>query len=188
MKTSDSVSSIYPALIDCWKEFPNLKPEGNGYNYQYVELNKVVDIAKDILPKHGLAAIQFPESNDSENIGVTTRVIHSSGEWIEGTVYAHPTNMKGVNQTQATGATITYLRRYGLICVLGATGDKDTDGRADNEPRIDNVKINKYEKILRGALSLEALVSAWKGVYQDCDKSEREILTKVKDEMKAKLS
>lgn len=187
MKTSDTVSALFPALIDCWKAFPNLKPEGHGYNYKYVELNKVLDIAKDVLPHFGLAAIQFPESTDSQDIGVTTRIIHNSGEWIEGTVYATPTNMKGINQTQATGATITYLRRYGLLSVLGATGDKDTDGRADKEPENSKM-LAEYHSAINGCGDLDSLkntfASAWKDIT---DPVARKYITNVYNDMKAKL-
>ena len=71
--------------------------------------------------------MQFPVSDDSKNIGVTTRIIHSSGEWIESTAYAPVIHNKRMNEVQAVGSSITYLRRYSLTAAFGITGDTDDD-------------------------------------------------------------
>jgi hypothetical protein len=169
-------------------------PSGDGYGYKYVQLEKVIDKAKEIMPRHGLAAIQFPFSTDPDEMGVVTRVIHTSGEWIEETAIARPTNMKGVNQTQAAGATITYLRRYGLLAVLGATGDKDTDGKADNDTSqtTDFASSAKYElhaKRLRKCLTVDDLYEAFKTAWNalEGDTEGRKYITQVKDELKETL-
>jgi hypothetical protein len=50
---------------------------------------------------------------------------HSSGQWIESSLYVAPTRF----DAQGTGSVITYLRRYALMSVAGI-GPDDDDGEA----------------------------------------------------------
>jgi len=53
---------------------------------------------------------------------LTTRLMHSSGEWLEGEWPLNPVK----NDPQALGAASTYARRYSLMAALGiATEDDD---------------------------------------------------------------
>jgi hypothetical protein len=55
-------------------------------------------------------------------------LLHSSGQWLRNVVRLPITQGKGINPAQATGAAISYARRYALSALLSiATGD-DTDG------------------------------------------------------------
>lgn len=119
------------ALVKAQAEIKNMYPSSKGYGYDYVPLEKIIDMLKEILPKHGLSYIQLPEEGESTAsgvmIGLSTMIVHESGEWIESTAKFPLTDMKGVNKSQAAGAAITYFRRYGLCAAFGITGDKDVD-------------------------------------------------------------
>jgi hypothetical protein len=114
MTTSNTVKDIQTALIEARAEIENLNPSAKGYSYTYVPLEKVIDHLKEILPKHGLGYIQLPSGGSGETIGLSTRIVHSSGEWIEDTATFKIT-------------AITYFRRYALCAAFGITGDEDCD-------------------------------------------------------------
>lgn len=128
MKSSESIKNIAGAIVKAQAEVENLYPSSKGYGYDYVPLNKIIDTLKVVLPKYGLAYIQLPFGGQSGNtVGLSTRIVHDSGEWIEETAEFPVTDMKGVNATQKAGAAITYFRRYALLSAFGITGDKDVD-------------------------------------------------------------
>lgn len=128
MKSSETIKNLSASLVKAQGEIKNLYPSSKGYGYDYVPLEKVIDMLKPILPKYGLTYIQLPFGGQSgATVGLTTRIIHESGEWIEETAEFPVTDMKGVNATQKAGAAITYFRRYALLAAFGITGDKDVD-------------------------------------------------------------
>lgn len=128
MRQSESVKNLVASLVKVQSEIKNLYPSSKGYGYDYVPLEKIIDLLKIVLPKNGLGYIQLPfGGQNGTSVGLTTRIIHESGEWIEETAEFPITDMKGVNKTQAAGAAITYFRRYALISAFGITGDKDVD-------------------------------------------------------------
>ena len=128
MKSSESIKNIAGAIVKAQAEVENLYPSSKGYGYDFVPLNKIIDTLKTVLPKYGLAYIQLPFGGQSGNtVGLSTRIVHDSGEWIEETAEFPVTDMKGVNATQKAGAAITYFRRYALLSAFGITGDKDVD-------------------------------------------------------------
>ena len=138
MKSSESIKNLSASLVKAQGEVKNLYPSSKGYGYDYVPLEKVIDMLKPILPKYGLTYVQLPYGGQSgTTVGLTTRIIHESGEWIEETAEFPVTDMKGVNATQKAGAAITYFRRYALLAAFGITGDKDVDAndKAFNQPK-----------------------------------------------------
>jgi hypothetical protein len=96
-----------------------------------VSLDALIDHAKPVLTKHGLAIMQPPASQiDGNGKGVavvTTMLIHTSGQWCE-TTSEYPTDRPGI---QATGSSLTYGRRYDLLGMLGLAGDPDLDGELE---------------------------------------------------------
>ena len=85
--------------------------------------------------------MQSIKSDETDRVGVSTTLLHESGEYIESDyVYCKiviPTNRDGkpiLTEGQATGVCITYLRRYSLNAALGINGDKDTDGSYSDTP------------------------------------------------------
>lgn len=144
MKTSESIVEISKALIELLPGIENMKADTKGYGYDYISLESILKMMKPKLKKAKLAIIQMPCTDQPGTVGICTRILHDSGEYLENTVYAPPTAVKGTNITQQLGATITYLRRYSLMSILGITDD-DTDGltpaeiKAKNAQSVNNV-------------------------------------------------
>lgn len=159
MKSSESIKNLSASLVKAQSKVENLYPSSKGYGYDYVPLNKIIDMLKKILPEFGLSYIQLPFGGASgQTVGLTTRIIHESGEWLEETAEFPVTDMKGVNATQKAGAAITYFRRYALLSAFGITGDKDVDAHDNafdnNEtPEIKELKNSLLDWINNGTLN-----------------------------------
>jgi hypothetical protein len=69
--------------------------------------------------------VQGWEYDESDAVIVTTRLMHSSGQWVEASGRMKP--MK--NDPQGVGSAITYARRYGLQAIAGIPAEDD-DGNA----------------------------------------------------------
>ena len=151
MKSSESIKNLASALCKAQTKIKNLYPSSKGYGYDYVPLEKVIDMLKSTLPEFGLSYIQLPVGgNDGATVGLTTQIMHESGEWLEETAEFPISDMKGVNKTQAGGAAITYFRRYALISAFGVTGDKDVDAsdKAFDKNSVDDSELIKQTTIL----------------------------------------
>ena len=157
MKQSDEVKELYEALINARADISNLYPSSSGYGYDYVPLEKIIDMLKAVLPKHGLNWIQLPSQGiDTASVGLTTRIFHKSGQWLEDTVIIPATEVKGTNASQKLGASITYFRRYALCAAFGIAGDKDVDANdkafAVTLSEEDKALVTKLEKFLKDGL------------------------------------
>ena len=129
MNKSDSVLKLSGALAKAQAEMPAVEKNATNpfLKNRYADLGAVIEAAKPILSKNGLSVVQMPVSLDN-SIGVTTMLMHESGEWLEGTIFLPIGDEKGKSVAQVTGSVITYLRRYSYASILGMYADEDTDG------------------------------------------------------------
>lgn len=125
MRMSETLDKIIPALLDAQKGISAIKKEGEAdagkFSYTYAELSDVVSEVKSKLNEKGMVILQPVDSEV-----VTTKIIHTSGQWIsdEGVriINGQP------NDPQAQGKAITYARRYGLLSLL-CLETEDDDGK-----------------------------------------------------------
>lgn len=153
MIISDSKSNLFGALIKARTKIETVVKDKDGYGYKYATLDNVINMLKDVLPQYGLGFAQFPETVDGKD-GVTTVVMHESGEYMSARYEMEATEMKGTNLTQQKGASITYTRRYALCSVFGIPTEEDTDGTVDtpNKPvkRAEPETKSSVEDIIKG--------------------------------------
>ena len=95
------------------------------FKSKYADLASIWDACRKPLSDNGLAVVQSPVDAEAGSVGLTTTLLHSSGQWISATVSA-PLQQ---NTAQAVGSAITYLRRYALAAMVGVAPDDD-DGNA----------------------------------------------------------
>lgn len=169
MLSSTTITKISSALVKAQAEMPKIKFDKvnpflkNGY----ATLGAVIDTVKPVLDKHGLAVMQFPMSQEGR-IGVRSVLIHESGEFFEDVIVLVPENAKGLSVNQSAGVTISYLRRYSLVSILGLYAEEDTDGDVTDlgsEKTQDKVKA-----VMARTWSLdqmEAVVEASNGTIQE---------------------
>jgi len=165
MNKSSTTQAIFPALALAQGEMPAVKMNSQNpfLKNKYADLGAVIETSRPILAKHGLAIIQTPVS-DGDKIGVTTMLIHSSGEWVEETIFINTSESKGLSSAQTVGVTISYLRRYSWASFLGLYADEDTDGNKSDakpmqkteQPKPDQRAsiVKRYEELADKAVKL----------------------------------
>jgi hypothetical protein len=150
MKTSESTKEIFAAQITMQSELMNVAKDATGYGYKYTKLETLIDHAKPILFKNGLGYIQTNTSTDDGRVGVTTRLIHTSGEWVEDTMTAPLYKLAKMNEYQVAGSVITYFRRYALASMLGVASDEDIDAAGEQQ---ESSISNQQATILNGLIN-----------------------------------
>jgi hypothetical protein len=130
MNKSETIAKLAEALSRAQAEMPAAK--FNSVNpflkNKYADLGSIIDTAKPVLGKFGLAVTQLPINDGEGRVGVETVLTHASGEWLS-TQFSLPlADEKGKSGAQVAGSIITYLRRYSLAAILGMYSDEDTDG------------------------------------------------------------
>lgn len=139
MRTSDSITNLAAALLKAQAAIEHVTKDkvgkvqtktGREYEYKYSDLSSVIEAVKGPLNANGLVFLQSP-GGDSTGVSVTTRILHTSGEWAETTIYI-PVQM---GTAQAYGSAITYGKRYGLQSLVGLPSDDDDGQAASDKPK-----------------------------------------------------
>lgn len=163
MAQSQSISNLAVALVKAQAEMPVVLFDAKNpfLKYKYATLGAVVSASKPILAKHGLAIVQFPVSQEGR-IGVTSVLVHESGEYMEHTISLVPEAQKGTTLTQAAGVVITYLRRYSWAAILGMYADEDGDGEnAAVDAAVKEIMADKKTEGIDPATGEVAHVRSW---------------------------
>lgn len=127
MNKSESIVEISKAMAKFQSEVKQPFKDANNpfFKSKYVPLESVVESITSIAPKHGISFVQWASNDDTGRVGVSTMIMHTSGEYIE----FDPVFMNAdKNTAQGAGALISYLKRYSLSAVFGITSDQDDDG------------------------------------------------------------
>ena len=126
MKQSESIVKLSMALVIAQSQMGGAVKDSKNpfFKSNYADLTSVIKAIKEPLSDNGLCYVQFPITI-ANGIGVTTRLIHESGEWLE-SEYSLPT-MK--NDPQSYGSAISYARRYSLQSLFGIPS-VDNDGES----------------------------------------------------------
>ena len=125
MRTSEAIDQLATALAAAQAEMPNasLNRANPFYNSRYADLSAIREASLPALTKHGLSIVQTPYLTD-EGLILMSRLLHKSGQWIEGEwPIPHGT-------PQAMGSQLTYGRRYLWSGQAGVTADDDDDANA----------------------------------------------------------
>jgi len=144
---SATISNLAMALVKLQGELkPAIFNAKNPFlKNRYANLASVVEASRPLLQKYGLAITQFPvDTSDwgggKSQVGITTILIHESGEFIQESCVIPVEDEKGVNLSQVAGKNITYLRRYAWAAVLGMVSEEDTDGEIHAEKEVKPVE------------------------------------------------
>lgn len=148
MRTSNEVSNIFASQIEMQDELKDIGKDSKGYGYNYTSFESLARYLRPLLAKHGLGFIQT-STNEGDRIGVTTRLIHKSGEWVEDTFTVPLVTLAKMNDYQVAGSAITYLKRYGLSAIVGIASDEDADAHGEQ------VKPTQQQKAPAPAKSTE---------------------------------
>ncbi len=121
---SDETDKICPAFVKAQSEFGPVTKNSKGYNYTYAQLDQIFNVVRPPLNKNGICISQHTDEN---NI-LYTRLRHSSGQWIESRVkLPEPTSDNKRSLEQAWGSSVTYMRRYQILAILGINPESEDD-------------------------------------------------------------
>lgn len=148
MNKSESIGKLALALSKLQGEIQNLHKDKSGYGYKYTELASVLDVTRPLCAKYELAVTQLC-TEGKEEVSVETVLLHSSGEWISGTLSMALTIGKGMSAAQAAGSVITYARRYSLAALLGiAQTDNDASIREERDaPAQEKKAVSRADEL-----------------------------------------
>lgn len=132
MHTSVETKDVCAALVDFQIAISNPVARRKANYGKYADLADILDHARHQLGAVGLAVTQETVTAEA-GIGVLTRVIHRSGQYLE---YGPLWLPQGAN-AQQHGSAITYARRYALAAALGIAAETDDDGQAASKPASD---------------------------------------------------
>jgi hypothetical protein len=168
MQTSNEINHIATALAKAQGERGRAKKDANNphFNKKYADLASCWDACQQPLAANGLAVVQANVPNE-KGVTVKTRLIHSSGQWIEDEGLFVPASKL---DAQGFGSAETYCRRYALCAMVGIAPEED-DGNAAAEsnkkaarpakaqetPDIDPAEY--YQKAAAGIPSIKTLAS-----------------------------
>ncbi len=125
MKTSETICEISKAISIAQGEMkPASKSTVNPFfKSKYSTLAQIWEVIREPIAKNGLSVFQDVTSRDGM-ISITTRVSHSSGQWIEFGPLDIPLLKK---DAQAVGSAISYGKRYALSAALGVVSEEEDD-------------------------------------------------------------
>ncbi len=130
MKTSESTKLIAAALVAAQEKIKHASKDSNNPHFKndYASLESVIDATKVALVSNSVVVLQ---GMSTDGTSLTTRLQHTSGEFIE-------TEVKLVlskNDMQGLGSAITYARRYALAAIMNISQADDDGNDASNRPQ-----------------------------------------------------
>lgn len=149
MNTSEAIDKISAALVLAQKDMlPLIKDSDNPFfKSKYADLHAVTQACYPALQANGICVMQSAESLGADGINIRTRLIHSSGQFIETECAIPPAGQ----DPQKYGSAVTYGRRYGLQAAVGlAATDDDAEaamgrkeskagGKSASDTMLDNI-------------------------------------------------
>ena len=152
MNKSESIADLATALCLAQGEIGGAVKNNTNPHFKsaFADLESVIKVIKPAFLKHGLSFVQLPiTSEGGKGIGVSTMLMHSSGQWIEGE-YLLP--LEKVTP-QGAGAAITYARRYGLVSLVGIPQvDLDAEDISVQAPVVVESPAKRVSKSLAQAV------------------------------------
>ena len=158
----NELNELALALSKLQGEVLNATKDKQGYNYSYADLAQILEISRPLMAKNGLSLTQMPTTTTDGKIGLTSLLMHASGQNIQSFFELPIEAAAKMSTAQACGSVITYMRRYALAAILGIA-------QTDEDAATQEVKKAK------ASFSEEELKAGIKSI-QDC---------KTMDELKA---
>jgi len=127
------MKELFAALIKAQSQIKNAVKDSVNPHFKnrYADLESVWDAVRDALHKNDLAVLQLTDIDASGAPVLITRVIHTSGEHVEG---RYPLVCKDPTDAQKLGSSMSYARRYALSAMLGVIQSDDDGNGASAQP------------------------------------------------------
>lgn len=151
IRSSEQLGKIAPALLKVQQSLEAIAKTGNNPHFRssFATVNDVLEAVKEPCNKNGIIILQMPAEGQvwplaqGEAIlvlNLTTRLLHSSGEYIEATASIPLAK----SDPQGFGSALTYGRRYALQAALGLQAeDDDAEGAVEHSTTAPKTTFSK---------------------------------------------
>jgi hypothetical protein len=148
MEKSEQINDLATALAKAQAAIMPAAKDGTNPHFRskYASLGAVWEACRAPLNSNGLSVVQMPADAGPERVGLTSMLIHTSGQYIACT---YSTKLQQDN-AQGVGSALTYLRRYGLAALIGIVADEDDDGNAASQPRQSSTPASYQQPAANG--------------------------------------
>lgn len=153
MRFSEPFNELAAALAKAQGDFgPLVKGRENPhFKSRYADLAAVLDVIRAPLAEHALCYVQGEVLDDTGRpVRLVTRLMHSSGQWVETDYPISVTDSRGGSAAQAVGSALTYARRYSLQALFGLAAEDDdgeaAQGRARDNRRDDSGPPRQHQE------------------------------------------
>jgi hypothetical protein len=182
--------SIHEKLVRIQSALNCPKSQKNMFgNYNYRSCEDIIEAAKPLCHAEGLVLII---SDEIGNIGnhnyIEATATISDGEkdiWTKG-IAREAENRKGMDDSQITGATSSYARKYALNGLFAIDDTKDADTNEHKEQEKKEPQRNWIAEI-KTASTVDELKSLYEEAMKKTEGKEKAEITREKDKQKTKL-
>lgn len=132
---SDNISKFATAFSKAQAMIIPVVKNKSGFDYKYANLASILEAIKQPFLANELAIMQIPTLDKEKNRVLVTKIIHSSGEWIQSVfplqnvVLVTKEGKQKHNPLQQFGSGLSYLRRYVMASMCGIP-QKDDDAES----------------------------------------------------------
>ena len=172
MRHSESINEIAAALAKAQGGMKSAVKDSLNPHFKskYADMSSVKDAIGDTLVKVGIAVIQAHDILENGTLVLRTRLIHTSGQWLESTYPVRPVK----DDPQGLSAATTYARRVTLSSILSIVSDVDDDGETasgrgtQNQQQQEDTGLAAAKAFVRrsikeiGALTSASALAEWK--------------------------
>ncbi len=142
MFQSEQVNELAAAMSQAQGEYlPLVFNKTNPYErWEYNDLNSILAAVRPALTKNNVFFTQLPIVDSSGATIVYTRIIHSSGQWIECRSRVIPS----LNNQHEFDSVLTFQKRAAACSILGIAGAGDkTDDDAEKDMQV--IRTREYK-------------------------------------------
>jgi hypothetical protein len=121
---TETIGKLAAALAVAQAEIKNapFNRHNPHFKSRYADLASIRDAVTPALAKNGIALVQLTDCTGAAFV-LRTRLVHSSGEYIEAT---YPLPM-AADKPQVMGSAISYAKRYSMAAICGIASEDDDD-------------------------------------------------------------
>lgn len=167
-KITDSQVVLNQRVVDIQHKLKAPKGQYNSFGkYNYRSCEDILEGVKPLLKEHNLALLiddEIVQIGERYYVKVTAKITDGR-EIVSATAYARePDTKKGMDESQITGATSSYARKYALNALLCIDDTKDADTMDNSKKPVQQTQETVYNwqtlkaRATQGGISEEDLV------------------------------
>lgn len=167
-KITDSQVVLTQRVGDIQHKLKAPKGQYNSFGkYNYRSCEDILEGVKPLLKEHNLALLiddEIVQIGERYYVKATAKITDGR-EFVSATAYARePDTKKGMDESQITGATSSYARKYALNALLCIDDTKDADTMDNSKKPVQQTQDTVYNwnslkaRAVQGGISEEELV------------------------------